>query len=150
MACSERAAIEARIPHRAPFLFIDRVLDRGDDSIVTEWRVPPEADFFRGHYPGAPVLPGVIATEFVLQSAALLIAEREPELAARAGVPVLVRISDARFRRMVRPGDSITARVAIEERVGPAFHLRGEVVNERSERVLSLRCVVALAPEASA
>lgn len=145
MGSEARDAIEARIPHRAPFLFVDRVVDRSEDSILTEWRVPPGADFFRGHYPGNPLLPGVIAAELAFQSAALLIAELDATRVACGPVPVLARIADARFRRPVRPGETLAARVILEERVGPAHHFAGEITNESGERVLSLRFVVALA-----
>lgn len=145
MVCEEREGILARIPHRPPFLFVDRVLERGERRILTEWRVPPEADFFAGHYPGNPILPGVIGSEFAFQSAALLLCESADAHAPRAAVPVLVRIQDARFRRIVRPGETIRAAVELEERLGNACHLRGDVRTPAGERVLSLRFVVALA-----
>lgn len=145
MVCEEREAILARIPHRPPFLFVDRVLERDGERILTEWRVPPEADFFRGHYPGNPILPGVIGSEFVFQSAALLLCERADAPEGRRALPVLVRIQDARFRRIVRPGETIRAAVELEERLGNARHLRAEVRTQAGERVLSLRFVVALA-----
>ena len=88
-----RAEIEARIPHRDPFLLVDRILERDERAIRTEWTVPPDADFFRGHYPGEPLLPGVLATEFVVQSGALLVCE--PDAEWLADVPVLPSWLDA-------------------------------------------------------
>ena len=74
MACSpERAAIEALLPHRDPFLLVDRIADRGEDWIETEWHVAEDLDVFRGHYPGNPILPGVLISEHCFQSAALLL-----------------------------------------------------------------------------
>ena len=52
--------IRGAIPHREPFLFVSRVLEQSTDRIVTEWDVSADHDFFRGHYPGSPLLPGVL------------------------------------------------------------------------------------------
>jgi 3-hydroxyacyl-[acyl-carrier-protein] dehydratase len=125
----DRAAIEAAIPHRDPFLFVDRVVSRSDDELVAEWRVPEDADWFRGHDPGRPVLPGVLLCEHVLQCAALLVAGVLGALGAGpgAGVPVVTKLESARFRRMVAPGDALSTRVALTERVGPAFYGTGNV-----------------------
>ena len=71
-------SVEAAIPHRAPFLFVDRVARIDDDSIVTEWDVNADLPAFRGHYPGNPVLPGVLISEFTFQSAAILLGESRP------------------------------------------------------------------------
>jgi 3-hydroxyacyl-[acyl-carrier-protein] dehydratase len=115
-----RAEIEALLPHRPPFLFVDRILERVKRGLVAEWRVPPDADWFRGHYPGEPVLPGVLLCEHAFQTAALAIAlERGPETPARS-LPVLTRIQEARFRRIVRPGETLATRVSLVEEVGPA------------------------------
>jgi 3-hydroxyacyl-[acyl-carrier-protein] dehydratase len=139
---SDRAAIEALIPHRAPFLFVDRIGDRGADRIVCEWDVPSDLAAFRGHYPGHPVLPGVLISEFAFQSAACLFASGEdPTVHARA-VPVLVRIEDARFRRIVRPGETLRAEIEVVERIGPARYCKG-VVTCAGETVLRLRFTVA-------
>jgi 3-hydroxyacyl-[acyl-carrier-protein] dehydratase len=139
----DRAAIEARLPHREPFLFLDRArCDPADAArLEAEWRVPREADFFRGHYPGNPLTPGVILCEHVLQAAALLLAERGSSFGARSGVPVVARIEQARFRRPVRPGEELRTEVRLLEQVGPAFHLAGRArVGERL--ALSLACVL--------
>lgn len=144
MVSETRASIEALIPHRAPFLFVDRVLARDARSIRTEWRVPPDADFFRGHFPAEPVLPGVIASEFVFQSGALLVCELAPELASHGALPLLARIQDARFRAPVRPGTRLEARVTLDEQVGSAFLMSGEVHDEAGASVLKLKFTVTL------
>ena len=61
------------LPHRDPFLLVDSISERGEGWIETEWHVAEDMDVFRGHYPGNPVLPGVLISEHCFQSAALLI-----------------------------------------------------------------------------
>jgi 3-hydroxyacyl-[acyl-carrier-protein] dehydratase len=116
----DRRAIEALIPHRAPFLFVDRVVEHTADSIVTEWRVAPDACFLAGHYPGFPLVPGVLLCEAAVQAGALLSALEPRDVAASGAVPVLVKLGETRFRRMVRPGETVSVRVTLDERLGPA------------------------------
>ncbi len=147
---SSRAEIEALIPHREPFLFVDRIVERDADRIATEWDVPVDLPAFRGHYPGQPVLPGVLISEFVFQSAACLfasgadarVASRTDARVASGTVPVLTRIEDARFRRVVRPGDRLRADVEVVERVGPARFCKA-IVTCGVETVLRVRFTVA-------
>jgi 3-hydroxyacyl-[acyl-carrier-protein] dehydratase len=141
-----RAVVLAAIPHRPPFLFVDRVIDRTEHSIHTEWRVAEDLACFAGHYPGQPILPGVIVSEFAIQSGAILVGGN-----ARAGeeVPVLVKIAHARFRKIVRPGETLAARVELVERVGPARYLEA-VVTSSGETVAKLSFTVALANPAGA
>lgn len=151
MASDPRAAISAAIPHRAPFLFVDRIVARSEGTIVTEFDVRADFDCFRGHYPGDPVLPGVLIAEFAFQSAALLLAEDAPAHAQRSGVPVLTKIEDARFKKIVRPGETLCAEIECVERVGPARYMRAHVTSN-GQTVLEIRFTVAsvstAAPEA--
>lgn len=141
----ERSEIESLLPHRAPFLFVDRILERGADSIVTEWDVRPDLDCFRGHYPGEPILPGVLTSEFCLQSGALLLYAAHPEECEGAGVPLATAIRSARFRGMVRPGETLRAEVRLEESLGPARYLSARVRSgERS--VARVAFTLAFAP----
>jgi 3-hydroxyacyl-[acyl-carrier-protein] dehydratase len=140
---TERAAIEALLPHREPFLLVDRITDRGDDWIETEWHVAEDLDVFRGHYPGNPVLPGVLISEHCFQSAALLVGNLTGE-EATPGVPVLTRIEDARFRRMVRPGHTLRTRVQQTDRLANACWFTAQVTSEEG-KVARLAFVLALA-----
>jgi 3-hydroxyacyl-[acyl-carrier-protein] dehydratase len=137
----DRAAIEARIPHREPFLFVDRIVEECEDGILCEWRVPPDADWFRGHYPGRPVTPGVILSEHVFQCAALYVSGRLDGFDAGDGVPVLTKIEGARFKRMVDPGDELSTRITLTERLGPAWYLAGKVTGG-GKAVLNIRFVL--------
>lgn len=143
----KRAAIEARIPHRPPFLLLDEIVEEGEDWALFRWTVPADADWFRGHYPEHPLTPGVLLTEHCIQGGAALIArvlaEREEEA---PGVPVLTRIEDARYRRMVRPGETVESRVEIVERVGPAYRMRAKLTVE-GKRTVTTAYVVTVAQE---
>lgn len=124
--------IFARIPHRPPFLWLDRVLELSGDTIRAEKVVPEDLELFQGHYPEYPLMPGVLLCEAVFQAGALLIGElmrQDPALAERAGgsVPVLTRILGAKFKREVRPGDTLDISATLVERIGPAWLLKGKV-----------------------
>lgn len=121
------ASITDLIPHRPPFLFVDEIVESAESRIVTRVRANPEADFFRGHYPGQPVMPGVLLCECCFQAGAILIAQRLGALAARRGVPAVTRIQDARFKQMVRPGDVLTVEVTIDDVLDTAYFLTGRV-----------------------
>jgi len=150
VACETREEILSLLPHRDPFLFVDRIVERKDHTITCEWDITPELDCFRGHYPGQPILPGVLISEFVFQSGALLIYGSEPEHPDDPGAPVLTRIEDARFKRIVRPGVTLRVEVKLEERLANARYLSAKVtlLDEAGDRktVARLRFVLAIAP----
>lgn len=136
-------AIRARIPHRPPFLFVDRATALDEDGITTEWHVAEDSAFFEGHYPGRPIVPGVLLSEFVFQSAAVFMSGRYEQ---GTGVPVLTKIEDARFRSMVTPGETLQAVLTLTERIGPACYMKAKV-SSAGRAVLRLSFVVALSPQ---
>ncbi len=124
--------ILARIPHRPPFLWLDRVLEITHETIRAEKLVPPDLEIFQGHYPEYPLMPGVLLCEAVFQAGALLIGEllrKEPSVTGNAenSVPVLTRILGAKFKREVHPGDMLEISTTLVERMGPAWLLKGSV-----------------------
>lgn len=123
--------IRNRIPHRPPFLWLDRVVEITAEKIRAEKKVPEDLDLFQGHYPEYPLMPGVLLCEAVFQAGALLIGElmrsEETESGKVAGVPVLTRILGAKFKREVRPGDTLEIAATLVERLGPAWFLKGSV-----------------------
>jgi 3-hydroxyacyl-[acyl-carrier-protein] dehydratase len=138
-----RDEIHAAIPHRDPFLFVDRIVERGEGRLVTEWTVPADADFLRGHYPGRPLVPGVLICESAFQAGAILCAGDERDTTPAGAVPVLTRIGDARFKRMVGPGDTLRCEVTLDERVGPARYLTAKL-SCGGKSVLRVQFVVAV------
>jgi 3-hydroxyacyl-[acyl-carrier-protein] dehydratase len=137
----EQREIEAAIPHRPPFLFVDRIVESSEEELVAEWTPPADAEWFTGHYPGRPIVPGVLLSEHVFQTAAILVSRLLGGLDAGDLVPVLTKIEEARFRRVVRPGETLICRVKIGERVGAAWYMSGDVRCE-GKSVLRIRYVM--------
>jgi 3-hydroxyacyl-[acyl-carrier-protein] dehydratase len=121
----DRSAIEALIPHREPFLWLDEVLELSETLVRARKRVAEDLEIFQGHYPDFPVLPGVLLCEAVFQAGAVLIASGGdiPE----GHVPVVTRQHETRFRRMVRPGEVLEIEARLDETLGGAWFLSGTV-----------------------
>jgi len=136
-----KAEIEAAIPHRAPMLLIDEIVERGENQIICRKTFHADEYFFQGHYPDYPLVPGVILCESAMQAGAVLLTAQIEE---GNGAPVATRLNDVKFKRMVRPGDTIEHEVTLNERVGDAFFL---TARSRVEGKLTLRfdfaCTVA-------
>jgi len=113
------------IPHRDPFLFVDAIIEVDDRHIVTTRFIDPESDFFRGHYPGEPIMPGVLVCECCFQAGALLVAHLTRGSGAWKGVPVVTRIRDARFKRIVRPQDTLRCDVSLDDVLDNCYFLTG-------------------------
>lgn len=105
------------LPHRPPFLFVDEVLVLAPgESARARMYVDPEAAFFAGHFPGNPILPGVIIVEALAQTGALA-ALAEPGAAGK--LALFAGIERARFRRVVRPGEELVLETRLTRRRGP-------------------------------
>ena len=124
--------IHRRIPHRKPFLFIDEIVEISENGAVARLTVSPELPFFEGHYPGNPIMPGVLLCESVFQTGAIYLAEKlgSDALNVDKVTPVLSRIRDARFKRMVLPGDTIEVTVKEKDQIGKFYNLTGEIRKE--------------------
>jgi beta-hydroxyacyl-ACP dehydratase FabZ len=95
-----------RIPHRYPFLLVDRVIELvPGQSIVAIKNVTMNEPFFQGHFPGSPVMPGVLIIEALAQAGAVLLLSDIPDRASK--LVYFTGIDEARFRRPVIPGDQI-------------------------------------------
>ena len=120
--------IAAMLPHRPPFLWVDRIIRLDHEGIVAEKDLASNLELYQGHYPQQPITPGVILCEAVFQAGALLIAHLlAAEGRATSGVPVLTRIYGAKFKRQVPPGSTIVLEARLLERVGLAWILKGKV-----------------------
>jgi 3-hydroxyacyl-[acyl-carrier-protein] dehydratase len=112
------------IPHRPPFLFVDKIVEVTDTKIRAIKAISPEEPFFKGHYPGNPIMPGVLICESIFQTGAILLSS----ILGGAGndIPVLTRISNAKFKKMVKPGSVLEMESELVERVSNAFFLKGK------------------------
>ena len=119
------AAIHAAIPHRAPFLLVDEVVEQTADHIVCRKTFLAQEYFFAGHYPGFPLVPGVLLCEAGMQAGAILLSRHAQ--GAQGRVPVATRMSDVKFKRMVRPGETIAIDVHLVERLADAFFLKAKI-----------------------
>lgn len=117
--------IKRCIPHREPFLWLDEVLEITDTHIVCNKQLSADLPVFVGHYPKFPVFPGVLQCEACFQAGAVLIS-RMVEVPA-GQVPVVTRVNNVQFRRMIRPGDTIEIRVDFTERLANAYCMKGKV-----------------------
>jgi len=133
------------IPHRPPFLYVDEIVELTDGGIVAAKTVSPEEPFFRGHYPGFPIMPGVLVCEAIFQAGAILLSKKIGETATGAGgVPVLTRIANAKFKCMVRPGDRLELRAELVEQVSNAFYMKGRAsVNGKTAVTVEFTCALA-------
>jgi beta-hydroxyacyl-ACP dehydratase FabZ len=118
-------AIQELLPHRPPFLFVDRIIELiPRERIVGIKQVTINEPFFQGHYPGAPVMPGVLIIEALAQVGAVLVL-RELEDRHRR-IPLFSGISNAKFRRPVVPGDTLVLEVTALRVGNRVQKMRGE------------------------
>ena len=97
--------ITAILPHRYPMLMVDRVIEMTDESIVGIKNVTINEPQFTGHFPGFPVMPGVLIVEAMAQVAGILVAKLAPH--TRGRLMFLASVEDAKFRKPVVPGDQL-------------------------------------------
>ncbi len=97
--------IQGFLPHRPPFLFIDKIMEMGEDYIIGVKNVTMNEYFFQGHFPGDPVMPGVILVEAMAQTGGVLILNSVPD--PENYITLFLKIDDVKFRKVVRPGDTI-------------------------------------------
>ena len=139
---SANPAILALIPHRPPFLFVDEIVSESADGLVARRTFHADEAFYQGHYPGAPITPGVLLCEAVFQTGALYMARTMGGQGTQAGVPLLAKISDVRFRNPVFPGETITIEVKKKESLG-GFTMMSGSIKSGDKRVLTVDFSVA-------
>jgi len=104
--------IKTLIPHRYPFLLVDRVLNIQENEIETIKNVTVNEEFFNGHFPGAPMMPGVLQMEALAQSGLILMMKNKVEDPENSLI-VFSTIKNAKFRKPVTPGDQLNMNVEL-------------------------------------
>lgn len=102
------------LPHRYPFLLVDKILEQEENKIVGIKNVTINEPFFQGHFPGNPVMPGVLIIEAMAQTAGVLMFSKKEN---RGKIPLLAGVDKARFKKPVYPGDQLKMKVEIVKMV---------------------------------
>ena len=120
--------IKRLIPHRYPFLLIDKVTDIvKNESAIGIKNVTVNEPYFSGHFPSAPVVPGVLQIESMAQTAAVLVA-KSLDISDSSALVLLTTIDNAKFRRPVTPGDSMSLSVTVKKMRNKLWKFEGEVI----------------------
>ena len=119
-----REEIKTILPHREPMMLIDEAVNNGDGTATARYTVRGDEFFLQGHFPNNPIVPGVIQCEMMAQSACMLFAE---ELAKEGALAVYTGIDKVRFRKMVRPGDTVRIDVKPLRSCPPLYAVHAEL-----------------------
>lgn len=135
-------AIQKLLPHRYPFLLIDRIVEHTPrERIVAIKQVTINEHFFQGHFPGQPIMPGVLIIEALAQAGAVLVMCELPDPENK--VPLFSGINSARFRRPVVPGDTLFLEVVALRTGSRIQRMKGEAkVNGQVVAEADLTCVI--------
>ena len=138
-------AVTDLIPHRPPFLFVDEILSDSEEGLVARrtWRA--DEYFYQGHYPGAPITPGVLLCEAVFQTGALFMARKALAAGSKPGegVPLMAKIGEVRFRNPVYPGDVTVLEVKKKDEAAGFTIMSGSIKKADGTRVLTVEFTVA-------
>ena len=119
--------IKAAIPHREPFLFVDEIVECGDNRILCKKTFRSDEFFFAGHYPGNPIVPGVLQCEAAMQAGAILLTRIFKDEALDGRSPVVAKMGEVRFKQMVRPGDTLLLEVKFKNKMAGIYLLHAKV-----------------------
>lgn len=118
--------IMTMIPHRYPLLLVDRMLEYvPNESAIGLKNVTFNEQFFQGHFPGAPVMPGVLIVEALAQTAGILVVE-SMGLSNQGKLVYFMTIDEAKFRKPVVPGDTLKLHVQVIKSRGNVWKFKGE------------------------
>ena len=124
--------IQQLLPHRYPFLLVDRVLEAAEDGthLVAIKNVTINEPFFQGHFPGNPIMPGVLHVEAIAQACGLMCLTAAAADAAQSYDTILASVESAKFRRRIVPGDQMRIETTLLQRSRNMGKARGVVTIE--------------------
>ena len=122
------------LPHREPFIFVDKVLEAKEGFVVASKTIKSDADYFKGHFPGQPLMPGVLIVECMAQAGGIACSTLGADM--KGAILFLSRVCDVKFKRPVMPGSTITMRAQVIEKYPPFYkvsvicEVQGKIVAE--------------------
>ncbi|HVV44321.1 MAG TPA: 3-hydroxyacyl-ACP dehydratase FabZ [Bryobacteraceae bacterium] len=125
MATMDVNQIRQILPHRYPFLLVDRIIEMDDEHVVGIKNVTVNEPFFQGHFPDVPVMPGVLIVEAMAQTAGVQVLSTIPDRDKK--LVFLVSVDAARFRKPVVPGDQLRIDMKVIRRKGTVAKMAGHV-----------------------
>ena len=139
--------IKKVLPHRYPFLLVDRVLELEPERIVTIKNVTANEEFFNGHFPGTPLMPGVLQVEALAQSGCIMLLSNQSD-DPQSNLVVFRGISSAKFRKSVVPGDQLRMEVQLDGQRRNLVTMSGTTTVD-GEVVCELEASAAIVPRES-
>jgi UDP-3-O-[3-hydroxymyristoyl] N-acetylglucosamine deacetylase/3-hydroxyacyl-[acyl-carrier-protein] dehydratase len=119
--------ITKRLPHRYPFLLIDKILELTDTKVVGVKNVTMNESFFQGHFPGNPIMPGVLQIEAMAQTGGILVLNTVPD--PENYLTLFMKITEAKFKQKVIPGDTIVFNLELASPIRRGIcHMRGQAI----------------------
>ena len=120
------------LPHRAPFIFVDKVIAMDEAGIEAMKQVSFNEPYFQGHFPNMPIMPGVLMIEAMAQAAGIYMVAKHHVEISESNPVYLASVKQARFKQVVTPGDSVHFKVQLVKNRGAVWQFSGEAfVNEQ-------------------
>ena len=140
--------VKAAIPHREPFLFVDEIVECDENRILCKRTFREDESFFAGHYPGNPIVPGVLQCEAAMQAGAILLTRIFKDEDVTGRLPVVAKMGKVRFKEMVRPGDTLLLEVKFKNKMAGMYFLDAKVsVGGKTSAQLDIVCALIEQPE---
>ena len=135
--------VKAAIPHREPFLFVDEIVECENNRILCKKTFQGDEFFFAGHYPGFPVVPGVLQCEAAMQAGAILLTRIFKDEQLNGRLPVVAKMGEVRFKKMVRPGDTLALEVIFKGKMAGIYLLHAKVsVDGKTSAQFDIYCAL--------
>jgi 3-hydroxyacyl-[acyl-carrier-protein] dehydratase len=136
-----RADFAHLIPQSPPFLFVDQILSYSENELLAEYTFQEHEPFFQGHFPGDPIVPGVLLCECALQAGALLMALQKGDQIQ--GKAVVTRMDKVKFKNFARPSEKLSLKIELKEDLGQ-FKLMSAVIKRDSTTLVLLEFMVGI------
>jgi len=125
-----REQINNLIPQSPPFLLCDQVVDCTEKSLCAEYTFAPTEDFFQGHFPNDPIVPGVLLCECCLQSGAVWMALQKSAIQDQKAI--VTKMDKVKFKNFVRPSEKLSIYVEVIETIENFILMKGKITRENT------------------